>query len=380
MKTRIFKAQSIQNAVARIKKELGSDAMILSSRKVSKSPRDPYSKEIFEVEAVLKDQNSINNKIGEKESDNQFSFNRFLGPIKEELVNIKDIISLVGLGTGMESMICKYPEAAALFASLLRTGISEKRVNQILQKACFAMENENNMQKDSNIAPRLKEYVIKEYIKQISIWDPFIETNNSNLPHIAVFVGPTGVGKTTTIAKLAAELSLKRKKKVGLISIDTYRIGAFEQLKVYASIMGLMCVSAFSKNDFLKALGKMKSMDIVLVDTAGHSHLDSAKMNEAAKIINGDFKISVHLVLSVTTGFMDMKKAANSFAALKPESYVFTKIDETQRCGKIIDQVSDLNLPVSIITNGQRVPEDLIIPDERELLGVILGTEQGGEK
>ena len=380
MKTRIFKAQSIQKAVEKIKKELGSDAMILSSRKVPKSPRDPYAKQIFEVEAVSKNQDSVNNKIGKKESNNQLSFNEFLGPIKEELVDIKDLISLVGLETGIESLMSKYPEAGVLFASLIRTGISEKRVNQILQKACFAMENENNMEKDSNIASHLKKYVIKEYIKQISIWDPFIETNNSNLPHIAVFVGPTGVGKTTTIAKLAAELSLKRKKKVGLISIDTYRIGAFEQLKVYGSIMGLMCISAFSKDDFSKALGKMKSMDIVLVDTAGHSHLDSAKMNEAAKVINGDFKISVHLVLSVTTGFIDMKEAATSFASLKPESYVFTKIDETQRCGKIIDQVSDLNLPVSIITNGQKVPEDLIIPNERELLGIILGTEQGGKK
>ena len=88
----------------------------------------------------------------------------------------------------------------------------------------------------------------------------------------------------------------------------------------------------------------------------------------------------MHLVLSLTTGFLDMREAAGAFSKLNPETYVFTKVDETRRCGKIFDQISDLQLPVSLVTNGQRVPEDLIIPDARDLLGIMLGAEQGGEK
>ena len=119
-------------------------------------------------------------------------------------------------------------------------------------------------------------------------------------------------------------------------------------------------------------------MDIVLIDTAGHSHSDTARMKEVADVINGDCNISVHLVLSVTTGFLDMREAASAFSRLNPETYVFTKVDETKRCGKIFDQLIDLRLPVSMVTNGQRVPEDLILPDTRELLGIILGAEHGG--
>ena len=192
---------------------------------------------------------------------------------------------------------------------------------------------------------------------------------------MAAFVGPTGVGKTTTIAKLAAELTFKRKKRVGLISIDNYRVGAFEQLKAYASIMGIGCIPAFSTEDFSMAIDKMCSMDIILIDTAGHSHSDKIKMDELAGVVNGSFNVSVHLVLSMATGAVDMKEAASAFAVLNPVTYVFTKIDETRMCGKIFDQINELKMPVSLITNGQRVPEDLIIPDRKKLLSIILGTE-----
>jgi flagellar biosynthesis protein FlhF len=192
---------------------------------------------------------------------------------------------------------------------------------------------------------------------------------------VAAFVGPTGVGKTTTIAKLAAALSFQKKMKVALISIDNYRVGAFEQLKAYASIMGLVCVPAFNSQDLSSALDRMKSMDMVLIDTAGHSHFDRVKIDEILQLIQTDFRISTHLVLSVTSESTIMKDAASAFSVFNPETLVFTKIDETRRCGKILDQVSDLKLPVSLIANGQRVPEDLIVPDKRQLLKIILGKE-----
>ena len=192
---------------------------------------------------------------------------------------------------------------------------------------------------------------------------------------MAAFVGPTGAGKTTTIAKLAAELTFKRKKRVGLISIDNYRVGAFEQLRAYASIMGIGCIPAFNTGDFAVAIDKMRSMDIILIDTAGHSHSDKLKMDELAGVVNGGFNVSVHLVLSMTTGQIDMKESASSFAALNPETYVFTKIDETKMCGKMLGQINELGMPVSLVTNGQRVPEDLIIPDRKKLLSIMFGTE-----
>ncbi len=120
-------------------------------------------------------------------------------------------------------------------------------------------------------------------------------------------------------------------------------------------------------------------MDGVVNDTAGHSHVKKEKIDEILQLIKNDFGISVHLTLSVTSESINMKEAASAFSVFNPDTYVFTKIDETKRCGKILDQVNDLNLPVSLITNGQKVPEDLIVPDKQRLLKIILGKEPKGE-
>ncbi len=376
MRVKIFKGRTIQEAMAAIKDELGPDAMILSTRRVPKSPRDPYAKDMFEIEASPKADPKESVVASPKGYVVNTKPDEDLAPLKDELASIKDLISVVGLESGLDSLMSDHSEAAGLFASLLRAGISEKKAKAILKNACAVMDGDHKEEVGSMAI--LKRYVITECLKDINTVDPFAEeADGSGLPHAAAFVGPTGVGKTTTIAKLAAELKFKRKKSVGLVSIDSYRMGAFEQLKSYASIMGIMCVPAFSKEDLVKALERMRHMDIVLIDTAGHSHSDTARMEEVAQVLDGDFKVSVHLVLSMTTGFIDMKTAASAFSALNPESYVFTKIDEAGRCGKILDQVGDLRLPISLVTNGQRVPEDLIVPKPQDLLGLMLGRDQG---
>ena len=178
---------------------------------------------------------------------------------------------------------------------------------------------------------------------------------------------------TTTIAKLAAILSLKQGKAVGIVSVDSYRISAVEQLRTYASIMGLPCMSAFSREDLIKAIKTLPNKDIILIDTAGQSHLDKDRMKELGRLMMGSLAITNHLVLSATTEQRDMKEATDSFAALKPESYVFTKLDETRRRGGIIDQVLDSQIPISYITNGQRVPGDIIPADKRTILRFVLG-------
>jgi len=360
MDSKVFKAKNIQKAIASIKEELGPDAMILSTRKVPKRPLDPYAKDMFEVEASIPRQQ-------EKKQSN----GHWMDEIKGDIADIKDIISVAGFGNGMHNMACNHFESIGVLASLLRAGVSETLASAIIQKASRLMDDTKDQ---GEKIKSLKKYVMRQCLDQIATKDFFNRDNRSGVPHVAAFVGPTGVGKTTTIAKLAANLCFQRKMKVGLISIDNYRVGAFEQLKAYGSIMGLLCVPAFSSEDLACALDRMKSMDIVLIDTAGHSHFDKMKIDEILQLIKSDFRISTHLVLSVTSESIIMKDAASAFSVFNPDTVVFTKIDETKRCGKILDQVNDIKLPVSLIANGQRVPEDLIIPDKRQLLKIILGT------
>ena len=402
MTPQVFRDTTIQAVVSRVKEEFGADAMILTTRRVPRSPRDPYGEDLFEILAVPKesdpksnpatrkyanskdvvDKGSINKKYGVKKSGN-FDSNfdnrsNDLGSIWNELAGLKDLITLAGFGRGIQTVMANHPDATQLFASLLKCGISDSLAHSLLKDA--DRELSEAVRRDTKVRGTLKKYVIKACMAMLSTNDPFRTESGDGMPHVAAFVGPTGVGKTTTVAKLAAELSLNRKLKVGLISIDNYRIGALEQLKTYGAIMGLPCIPAFNKEDLGRALNRMRALDVVLVDTAGHSHWDEDKMAEATTLLKKEIRVSIHLVLSMTTGRGVMKEAARAFSSLKPETYVFTKIDESRQCGKILDQVQDLALPVSMVTNGQRVPEDLMIPNIRELVGIVLGTEQEGER
>jgi flagellar biosynthesis protein FlhF len=211
-----------------------------------------------------------------------------------------------------------------------------------------------------------------EILKPIRTCAPFAA--EAGTPQFAAFVGPTGVGKTTTIAKLAAELSLKAKKRVGLISVDSFRIGAVEQLRTYAAIMGLPCLPAFSHQDLRLAVEKMERQDVVLIDTAGHSHLDGKRMQQLQALLGVPGPITSHLVLSAAANRLDLQEAAARFAVFKPCSYVFTKLDETRQRGAIIDQAETLRLPISYITTGQRVPEDIHPATRQTILRHIFDT------
>lgn len=360
MNKKVFKAENIQQAIANIKEELGSDAMILNTRRVPRKPLDPYARDMVEVEAAP----------AEKETDGPEETSGWVQEVKNDVAEIRDMISLAGFGSGMHNMVCNHFESVGVLASLLRAGISEGLASRIIQDAGSLMDAHPGQ---GDKIKSLKKYVMQQCLNRMAVTDCFMKEDRTGIPHVAAFVGPTGVGKTTTIAKLAALLSFQRKMRVGLISVDNYRIGALEQLKAYASIMGLPCARAFHAKDLAGALARMKSLDVILIDTAGHSHFDEERINDIVRLIKTDFLISTHLVLSVTTESTIMKDAAIAFSVFQPDTLVFTKIDETKRCGKILDQLNRLQLPVSLITNGQRVPEDLMLPDRRQLLKVILG-------
>ncbi len=365
MNKKTYQAENIQQAIATIKEELGPDAMILSTRKIPRKARDPYAREMIEVEAAAAtaDRSPDSGPVEPVRPDP-------MADIRDDIAQIKDMISIAGFGNGMHNMVCNHFESVGVLASLLRAGVGEALAGAIIRKAGKRMDaTEDPLEKIKS----LKRYAMQECLDRIDTRDFFKRDNRSGVPHVAAFVGPTGVGKTTTIAKLAAMLTFQRKMKVGLISIDNYRVGAFEQLKAYASIMGLLCVPAFSAQDLYCTLDRMTSMDMVLIDTAGHSHFDKTRIDEILLLIKTDFRISAHLVLSVTVESIIMQEAAAAFSVFNPDTVIFTKIDETRRCGKILDQINDFKLPVSLIANGQKVPEDLIVPDRQQLLKIILG-------
>lgn len=192
-------------------------------------------------------------------------------------------------------------------------------------------------------------------------------------PHIVALIGPTGVGKTTTIAKLAADLKLRQKRKVGMITIDTYRIAAVDQLKKYADILQTPLEVVSSPDDLKKAVAAMSDMDFILIDTAGRSPNDTLKLHELKSFLGTASPDEVHLVLSTTASQDCVELAVEKFTDVRVDKIIFTKIDEAAHVGVVLNVIKKVNKSLSYITTGQDVPDDIEVGRGRRLAQLILG-------
>jgi len=191
-------------------------------------------------------------------------------------------------------------------------------------------------------------------------------------PKVVALVGPTGVGKTTTIAKLAAHFALMQGKRVGLITVDTYRIAAVEQLKTYAQIIGIPVNVAYSPSEIPPILELYSDCDLVLIDTAGRSQQHASQLEELKELL-GAIECEVHLVLSAATNETDLMEIAVRFAAARVDRLIFSKLDETSRVGSLLNVADKTGIPLSYFAIGQNVPEDLEAADGARLAARILG-------
>jgi len=341
-----YRAKSISEATAKVKSELGPEAIILATKKLN----DGKSGQCFEIAA-----------LPEKSSQTLDSYHE----LKSDLVRIKDMIYLLNTSGGIAERLIMNPAVLNIYTRLLKSGVSDHCAKLFLNSAGVL-----NTQITTEKQDQVNKAIAKEILKQIDT-DGATQRSAGGQELIAL-VGTTGVGKTTTIAKLAARFMLKEKKHVGLISIDNYRIGAMEQLKAYADILGISCFPAFNRKDLLYVLKRLAKHDVILIDTAGQSQYDTTRITELQRMLTADLEIRAHLLLSVTTSEDEMYRTALNFAPLKYQNYIFTKTDEAKKKGSIINQLMKMNLPISYLTNGQNVPEDIEIATKEKIVRLIL--------
>ncbi len=192
-----------------------------------------------------------------------------------------------------------------------------------------------------------------------------------NSPRIIALVGPTGVGKTTTTAKLAAMYALNRGNKVALITMDIFRVGAVEQLKTYSRIMGIPLEVASTPKELEKAVEKHSACDLIFIDTAGRSHKDKEKLDEMKNFLEDKIQLEVYLCLSATTKDRELEEILNRFRIFQVSKVVFTKIDECESFGNMVNLLMKDNLQIAYFTTGQRVPEDIEIATPAKLADMI---------
>lgn len=195
----------------------------------------------------------------------------------------------------------------------------------------------------------------------------------TGLPARIALVGPTGVGKTTTTAKLAARFALTKKKKVALLTIDTYRIGAVEQLRTYARVMGLPLEVVNSPEEMTGAVARHADKDVLLIDTVGRSPRRALQLAEIKTFLNAAAPTETHLVLAAPGGLNYLMDTAASFEVLDPTHLIITKLDEMPQWGAIASLTHRTGLPVSFITDGQEVPRNLVPANAEAIATHILG-------
>ncbi len=203
-----------------------------------------------------------------------------------------------------------------------------------------------------------------------------IETHNYDSPKKVVLVGPTGSGKTTTISKIAADLIYRQRKKVVLVSLDTFRVGGIEQLKIYGDIMNIPVETVQGRSDLEECIRLHSDKDVILIDTMGRCHKDHNYSSQLCKVFEGLGDVETHLVLSLGSSEKQFVESYKQFSSLDINRVLFTKIDEGLSFGSMVDFSLKTRLPLSYLTTGQRVPEDIEVAVQDRVIRLIFNANR----
>lgn len=268
------------------------------------------------------------------------------------------------------------PEFAEIYKISRDSGMSDKHLFEIMKLTLEHMQPK--MRENSATVRRYFNVLLR---KLLPIRHE-MKVNTGGGKKIIMLVGPTGVGKTTTLAKLAARYAFKQdvKYKVGIITLDTYRIGAVEQLMQYAKMMKLSIEAVVDPSEFKTAISSLRGCDYVLIDTVGSSHYDRKKISKLAAFVKAEssLPIDISLVLPANTKYEDLKEIYSNFACeLDIDTLIITKMDETKCFGNMFSLLYDIKKPLSYFSTGQEVPEDLIVASSEFFVDCLLDGFRG---
>jgi len=433
MKVKRYIGETVQDALQKVRTELGRDAIIINTRKMRKRGlKGLFSRPIIEVVAAIDTYESIdrNQKQNFNESITSINKSESINKSKDfntELTHPKSPASIAGgcqrtVKSSMDSTNIQWGLNPPLNEGSFKENMNysknsyieqtiesnkiEQEVNEIknmLNKVykVINIDEDNlsnivkeyllrlrNREVDEEIIEKIKDRIekltmdlqnnedfIRDFIHNTLL--EFTTCDNEDIDidpkKVTVFVGPTGVGKTTTIAKLAALYTLSKKLKVGFITSDTYRIAAVEQLRTYSEIIDIPLKVIYSPIEFISAVEDFDDKDVIMVDTAGRSHKDEYHLAELKRLLNSGISCQIYLVISATTKMSDCRDIINSYSFLEDYKLLFTKLDETSSYGIIINASYATKKTLSYFTYGQSVPDDIKVADKSKIIISLLG-------
>lgn len=363
MKVKKYQAQNRSSAMRRIKRELGSEAVILQSRDIKKGGfLGLFKKSYVEIIAALDEEIPEKRQPQVERPINQASF---VEPPVSETHIMKELKELKIMMNHTSTLNTDFsPLYDYAYQYLIRQEVDERIAKRWIENITSAFsETETTLDDIEQVLLQKIEQEINEARQESS----------SSPKKIIQFVGPTGVGKTTTLAKMATNFVLEKNKTIAFITLDTYRIAAVEQLKTYATILNVPVEVAYSLEDYQRALQKYAHYDAVFVDTAGRNYREVTYMNELKQFISIEKEqVTTYLTLALTTKQEDITDIYHHFQALPIENVIFTKLDETYAYGSIVNLMLQEKKHIPFITNGQEVPDDVFIPTGNRIAEQLL--------
>ena len=384
-----FQASTEQEAVLMAKEEMGSNAVVLNIKSTKqRGLKKLFKKDVVEITAALEEKQTTSSipssRINVAVAEDTPEEEKQPTAIEEKLDNLQSMLESrmkemdaenrdkPELKDKKEEKNVNFSFLQLVYNQMLENEVDEKYANQIIGEIESSIKKESNL--DSILSGIYQKIVLKLGIPhEISL--------KEGEPALVFFVGPTGVGKTTTIAKIASDFKLEKKAKVAMITSDTYRIAAVEQLRTYANILDIPLQVVYTIEELNHAIELFKDYDLILVDTAGRSHKNKEQCREIQHFVNDctllqGMRREIFLVLSAATKYKDLLNIVDVYSQMGKYSIIFTKLDETSALGNILNIRLNTSADISYVTSGQTVPDDISILDAQKLAKHLLG---GGE-
>ena len=418
-----YQGETKEEAIEKAKEELGANAVVMNVREIKpKGILKGFKKSIFEVTAAMEEKEKFVNPLSaiyaplkmhegiNLAADEKIPFSQLQdktpvrpkepapekpkikpapettpdvsnGELERRLENLSSILEKTFSTEEVkkeepaekleQTTVVTNPESfhfiKMLYRTMLENDVNEIYVNQIMDEAEKVLHNGSSV-----------DYILSNvYQKMIlKLGQPKTIQLEGKKPKVVFVIGPTGVGKTTTIAKIASKYKVDKGRKVAFLTADTYRIAATEQLRVYANILDAPMSIIYSADEMNAAIDRVKEYDLVFVDTAGFSHKNDSQCEDMKKLIGGlseDYEKEVYLVISATTKYRDLLEIADIYKEIADYKLIFTKLDETTTYGNILNIRMYSGAPLSYMTEGQNVPDDLSEFDTQKIVKQLLG-------
>jgi len=380
MDVRTYRARSMHEALSLVRRDLGPEAAVLHTRQLrggllgwwggSQGVEVAASASVdvpsrFPKTAAQKTDHRCDRQSHVPPADGQDFRSRFRATLKDDSQQPQSLVEQYSQ-TGQRSAVDLTETQFKVYTDLIDAEVGEDVARDLIDRVRNVAGDG-----DSHDQQLLKARIAQLIEDEISVCGPIACTPGR--PRLVALVGPTGVGKTTTIAKLAANYRLREKRRVGLITVDTYRIAAVEQLRTYADIIDLPMEVVATPREMREAVGRLAGLDLVLMDTAGRSPRDEVRIQELKSLLAEARADEVHLVLSCIASSTSLVKTAARFAEAGTTSLILTKLDEAAALGNVLPLARGSGLPLSYVTNGQNVPDDIEPANRRKLAQSILG-------